>query len=113
MDSNLRCKECVSPQFPWTEKSVDRSDARGVANAQAKTRATARKLADQLVRPGGALQQAGNAGVWVAVQNRGEDDPDQYWIGRAVRVVNTFTDIGTVAGTGGRVRYDKGDHEVC
>jgi len=44
----------------------------------------------------------------VAVQNRGEHDPDQYWIGRALRITHVYDKPGTV----GRVRYDKGDVEV-
>lgn len=59
-----------------------------------------------------ALANAGPEGVWVAVQNRGEDDSDQYWIGRAVGIVREHTQGGTILGTGGRVRYDVGDLEV-
>ena len=44
----------------------------------------------------------------MAVQNRGEHDPDQYWIGRALRITHVYDKPGTV----GRVRYDKGDVEV-
>ena len=38
--------------------------------------------------------------VWVAVQNRGEDDPDQYWIGLAIRLGEPFKLAGSVPGTG-------------
>ena len=44
--------------------------------------------------------------------NRGEDEPDQYWIGRATRIEKTYEKEGSVAGTGGRVRYDIGDVEI-
>jgi hypothetical protein len=47
----------------------------------------------------------------VAVQNRGEEDPDQYWIGRATRVVKTHTTTGTVQGAG-RTCYNLGDLEI-
>ena len=43
----------------------------------------------------------------MAVQNRGENDPDQYWIGRA-----TGIRVHATAGSVGRIRYDKGDAEV-
>ena len=48
-----------------------------------------------------------NAAVWVAVQNRGELDLDQYWIGRAT-AIKKHEQGGTV----GRVRFDAGDAEV-
>ena len=48
----------------------------------------------------------------MAVQNRGEEDPDQYWIGRAIAITKTYNEGGSVAGTGGRVRYDPGDMEI-
>ena len=46
----------------------------------------------------------------VAVQNRGEDDEDQYWLGWAKRVVTRHTNSGTVPGT--RTRFDAGDLEI-
>jgi len=49
----------------------------------------------------------------VAVQNRGEVDADQYWIGRALRIEKVFHQPGTVNGSGGRVRYDVGDAEIA
>jgi hypothetical protein len=48
---------------------------------------------------------------WLFVQNHGEDDPDQYWIGRATRIVKTHTASGTVQGAG-RARYGPGDLEI-
>jgi len=71
LDSNLHCAECVSPHLPWSERSCDRQDAAGRANARKKAQSYARQLASQLER---RLQ---SAHVLVAVQNRGEDDPDQ------------------------------------
>ena len=52
--------------------------------ARAKTLAHARYLAEQLKRK---LSEQSNQPVWVAVQNRGENDPDQYWIGKALGIV--------------------------
>jgi hypothetical protein len=106
MDSNLVVKDCERKQ-QWFERSVEREDAAGVANARSRTRAHAKACADQLVR---ALR-ADSGGVWVAVQNRGEDYPDQYWIGRATRIVKTHTTTGTVQGSG-RARYNPGDLEI-
>ena len=85
-----------------------RSDAAGVASSKARTRHLSRSLRDQLKAH---FAKSTNA-VWVAVQNRGEDDPDQYWIGRAVALRPPFQTGGSVAGTGGRVRYDPGDMEI-
>ena len=45
--------------------------------------------------------------------HRGEDEPDQYWVGRALRVEKVYTEPGSVAGTAGRVRYDVGDCEIA
>lgn len=111
MDTSLRCFGCSSPHLPWVEKTVDREDAAGIANARTATRAHARSLASRLKT---ALSRQGpNAeGIWVAVQNRGEDDEDQYWIGQAVRIEKEHTVSGYVVGTGGRVRYDAGDLEI-
>ena len=47
------------------------------------------------------------------MQNRGEDELDQYWVGRALRVEKVYTEPGSVAGTAGRVRYDVGDCEIA
>lgn len=41
------------------------------------------------------------------------DDADQYWVGRALRVVKVYTEPGSVAGTAGRARYDAGDCEIA
>ncbi|EOD12551.1 hypothetical protein EMIHUDRAFT_120083, partial [Emiliania huxleyi CCMP1516] len=108
MDSNYRCHGCSSPGLRWRETSVARSDAAGVASSKARTRQLSRSLRDQLKAH---FAKSTNA-VWVAVQNRGEDDPDQYWIGRAVALRPPFQTGGSVAGTGGRVRYDPGDMEI-
>jgi hypothetical protein len=53
-----------------------------VANARQLAQGHARQLASQLQR---ALNTS-TARVLVAVQNRGEDDEDQYWLGFATRV---------------------------
>ena len=82
-----------------------RTNAAGLANSRKKAQRHARKLAEQLEH---ALEH--NANVSVAVQNRGEDDEDQYWLGRAKRVVDRHTLSGTVPGT--RTHYDAGDLEV-
>ena len=112
MDSNFRCIDCASvgaEGCQWKETSVQRTDAAGVGHAKARTRQLARDLRDRLrahflSRP--------SQSVWVAVQNRGEDEPDQYWIGRAIRLGEPFKSAGSVPGTGGRVRYDVGDCEI-
>ena len=52
----------------------------------------------------------GNARIVAAVQNRGEDDEDQYWLGRAKRVVERHTSSGTVPNS--RTHYDAGDLEI-
>jgi len=85
---------------------VDREDAAGVAHARTRTRVHARELRDQLQRK---FAQS-NASVWVAVQNRGlDDEPDQYFMGRALRIEK----VHDVAGNVGRVRYDVGDLEIA
>ena len=105
LDSHLCCTGCVSPHLKWQERSVARTDAAGLANSRKKAQAHARKLAGQLEH---TLQT--NARVLVAVQNRGEEDEDQYWLGWAKRVVERHTSSGTVPGT--RTRYDAGDLEI-
>jgi hypothetical protein len=109
MDSNLVVAACTRGQ-PWREVSVQRSDASGIANARARARVTAKRCAEQLQR---ALTASPNEPVWVAVQNRGEVDDDQYWIGRATSIMQTFKESGSVSGTGGRVRYDAGDMQIA
>ena len=69
----------------------------------------ARELTKQLKAHSGRSSEP----VWVAVQNRGEDELDQYWVGRALRVEKVYTEPGSVAGTTGRVRYDVGDCEIA
>ena len=76
-----------------------RTDAAGVANSRKKAQTHARKLAAQLQR-----SLATSARVLVAVQNRGEEDLDQYWLGWATRVQQPHESEGTVPGT--RTRYD-------
>ena len=106
MDSNYECVECPSSQeLPWLETVVEREDAAGVANGRKRTRVHAKDLRDQLQKH----FLSSNQPVWVGVQNRGEDDPDQYWIGRALRIVKTHEENGTV----GRVRFDAGDVEIA
>ena len=106
LDSSLRCTGCVSPHLTWQERSCARTDAARVANARMKAQTHARKLAKQLET---ALSRP-NARVRVAVQNRGEDDEDQYWLGYATHIVQTHTSLGYVPGT--RTRYDSGDLEI-
>ena len=105
LDSNLCCIGCMSPHFKWEERSVARTDAAGVANSRKKAQTHARKLAAQLQR-----SLATSARVLVAVQNRGEEDLDQYWLGWATRVQQPHESEGTVPGT--RTRYDAGDFEI-
>ena len=105
LDTNLCCTGCVSPHLKWQERSVARTDAAGLANSRKKAQTHARQLAGQLQRV-----FATSARVLVAVQNRGEDDEDQYWLGWAKRVVTTHTTSGTVPGT--RTRFDAGDLEI-
>ena len=105
LDSNLRCAGCASPHLLWAERSCARTDAAGVANAKLRAQTYARGLSDQLKR------RLETGRVLVAVQNRGEDDGDQYWLGWATRVVKTHSETGTVPGT--RVRYDQGDLEIA
>ena len=117
------------PSGPATAKT-----RRGWPTRGGGRRATqyARQLADQLER------RLKHGRVLVAVQNRGEDDPDQYalghkisnftdphmcphphpppmlvqvlWLGWATRVVKTHTESGYLPG--GRLRYDRGDLEI-
>ena len=80
MDSMFRCMDCKS-DLPWKETAVDRCDPAGIANGRKAALTYARGLTYQLERKFAQSNQP----VWVAVQNRGEDDPDQYWIGKAVK----------------------------
>lgn len=102
MDSSYKVVGCTSG-LKWKETAIAREDAAGVATARTRTRVHARSLCDQLV---GHFSKS-NVPIWVAVQNRGEDDPDQYWVGRATGVTRHET-----GGTVGRVRFDAGDYEV-
>ena len=108
MDTVFRCTECSSDE-QWIETSVQRTDKTGVGNEKVRVRNRARDLAQQLKGHFAKTTQP----VWVAVQNRGEHDPDQYWIGRALSISKEHDLPGTVPGTGGRVRYDKGDMEIA
>ena len=77
MDSNYHCIGCASVGAEgchWKETSIERTDAAGVANAKARTRQLSRNLRDRLK----AHFDLSEKPVWVAVQNRGEDDVDQY-----------------------------------
>lgn len=64
-----------------------------------------RELRDQLHRH----FDLSNTPVWIAIQNRGEFDEDQYWIGKALGIKKVHTDRGTI----GRNRYDPGDVEFA
>ena len=109
MDSNYCCTECESESLAWEETSIGRSDAAGIANGRVRTRNKARELRDQLKQHFARSNQA----IWIAVQNRGEQDPDQYWIGRALRIVEEYTTGGYVEGVDRRERYDVGDLEIA
>lgn len=74
MNSNYVCKDCVSPQLEWKETAIGRTDAAGVSNKKQRSLAKARELARQLQ----AHFTKSNTPLWVAVQNRGENDPDEY-----------------------------------
>jgi hypothetical protein len=100
MDSNYRCVGCASADAEgchWKETSIQRADEAGVANAKARTRQVAHSLRDRLK----AHFALSDKPVWVAVQNRGEDDPDQYWIGLVIRLGEPFKSAGSIPGTGG------------
>jgi hypothetical protein len=73
MDSNFVCQGCESPELEWKETPIGRTDAAGVSNAKQRSLAKARELTRQLR----AHFEKSNTPIWVAVQNRGEDDPDQ------------------------------------
>jgi hypothetical protein len=109
MDSSYCCRECESESLGWEETSVQRSDKAGVGNDRQRTRSKARELRGQLKRHFERSTQA----VWIAVQNHGELDPDQYWIGRALRIVKEFDSVGNVEGVDRRERYDAGDLEIA
>ena len=89
MDSNYCCTGCESESLAWEETSIDRCDAAGIANGQQRTRGKARELRDQLKQHFARSNQP----IWVAVQNRGEQDPDQYWIGRALHIVKEYVQL--------------------
>lgn len=108
MDSNYHCAACSSEGLSWKETSVQQTDAAGVANAKARTLQRSRELRDQLR----AHFAKSDAAVWVAVQNRGENDTDQYWIGRATGIAKIHSTAGHVAGNA-RARYGKGDMEIA
>lgn len=74
MDSNYRCEECESPELNWKETSIERTDQAGISNQRKRALTKARQLTQQLR----AHFQRSSKPVWVAVQNRGEEDEDQY-----------------------------------
>ena len=93
------CEACSSEGLEWRETDVSReADAPGVAHERTRTRNKAKELRDQLVQH----FERSNQPVWVAVQNRGEHDPETS-IGRALG-----TKLHDKPGSVGRVRYDKG-----
>ena len=140
MDSNYKCMECESQELEWKETCAEREvglttaspppllyphphphpqpwpllspllqDAPGIAARRAVTLAHAKDQARQLAvnfetEPGRA--------IWVAVQNRGEDDPDQYWIGRALSMEQYTESSQSRGGVGRSERYDKGDYKI-
>ena len=66
------CEACSSEGLEWRETDVSREDAPGVAHERTRTRNKAKELRDQLVQH----FERSNQPVWVAVQNRGEHDPE-------------------------------------
>ena len=90
MDSSYRCAECDS-NLLWKETSIERSDAAGVANAKARKLKHARELAQQLADRFAHSSEA----IWLVLDHRGEDDPDSYWVGKALRIAHTHTQAGT------------------
>lgn len=73
LDTAYACLGCTSPTLQWTETSIARTDATGISNARQRALHKARELTKQLQ----AHFQRSNQPIWVAVQNRGEDDVDQ------------------------------------
>lgn len=73
MDTNYVCQDCASPSLVWTETSIARMDSAGISNARQRALNKAHNLTKQLQ----AHFQRSNEPVWVAVQNRGENDEDQ------------------------------------
>ena len=59
LTASLRCTGCTGPQPQWTEHSVERTDAAGIANERKRSQTLGRKLARNL-----------KVGDWVAVQAR-------------------------------------------
>jgi hypothetical protein len=112
MDSNYVCAECPSnglDSLTWKETNVEREDQAGVAARKANARAHAREQARQLQQHFTKESRA----VWIAVQNRGEDDPDQYWIGRALRIEEVYKEASSSRGVGRAERYDAGDMRIA
>ena len=73
MDTCFRCKDCVSSKLLWKETRIGRTDASGISNAKQRSLNKARELTSQLR----SHFERSNQPVWVAVQNRGENDADQ------------------------------------
>lgn len=105
MTSVYSCIGCESPELLWKETSVEREDASGIAERRRRQLQKSRELRDQLQHK----FQHSNSPVWVAVANRGVEDPDQYWIGQALRVEKVHSTPCMV----GRTRYDAGDVEFA
>eukprot|EP00327_Prymnesium_parvum_P000927 CAMPEP_0182838076 /NCGR_PEP_ID=MMETSP0006_2-20121128/23096_1 /TAXON_ID=97485 /ORGANISM="Prymnesium parvum, Strain Texoma1" /LENGTH=208 /DNA_ID=CAMNT_0024967047 /DNA_START=353 /DNA_END=979 /DNA_ORIENTATION=- len=106
MDSNYLCVACETQNLLWRETVVEREDASGIQERRKRVLSKSRDLRDQLCKH----FQVSNAPIWIAVQNRAEqDDEDQYWVGKALRVEKVHTERGTV----GRNRYDAGDVEFA
>lgn len=74
MNTNYVCPDCDSVDLPWNEASIERTDAAGISNARQRALLKARSLTEQLKTHFSKSDQP----VWVAVQNRGEYDEDQY-----------------------------------
>lgn len=108
MDSSYHCQQCESPQLIWNEASIERTDAAGISNMRKRSLAKARQLTKQLQ----AHFARSNVPVWVAVQNRGEEDQDQCALHTncpltdAISHVRCMTLLGFCAGTGLGERFE-------
>ena len=104
MTSSYACVGCPSSaHLPWMERSIERTDAVGISNARIRSLKRARSLSEQLQAHFAERSCTGREStmrrqepVWIAVQNRGEADDDQYWIGQATGIVEVHQTSGVV-----------------
>ena len=97
MTSDYRCEECTSDGLAWDETTCALEGMTGIANERNVSLMKARELTRQLQNH----FEKSTTPMWIAVQNRGEDDPDQYWIGLAIGLGEPLKSAGAVPGTGG------------